>query len=362
MLKGTDISAYQASTVPAGDFVIIKATQGTGYVNSKLHDQLADARRKGLLVGFYHFPEFGNDPLDDARHFCAVVVPLLQAGDIVVLDHEAPDPQPGASHASAWGLKFLPYTEDHCDRRPWVYSNVSWASDGHCGGMGAYPYWCADPSSPAGHPRVRGPFKNWVAHQYSWAGGLDKDVFNGSAADWRALGQPHQEDDMAQVTSVGAEKTAAPQTIPANSTDGAAVRWDTQFTDKHDLFKPDKDGGAYSIAILDEADGSLWAICDAIFELHGLQPGDSVIVSWDRMKAPAKANDAWQLDDNAWDKPFYAGPDGVIRDELHGQFSLDADVRLRLRVYNPNPYPVTVVGKDAEGRPRTMAKVTLLKY
>ena len=182
---------------------------------------------------------------------------------------------------------------------------------------------------------------------------------------WRAGVSPNiQEDDMAQVTSVGAgaEKTAAEaQTIPANS-DGSAIRWTDQFTDKHNVFKPDKDGGAYSIVILDEADGSLWAVCDAIFELHGLQPGDGVTVSWDRMKAPAKGGDAWQLDDNAWDKPFYAGPDGIIRDELHGQFSLDADVRLRLRIYNPNAYPITVVGKDATKRPRTMAKVTLLKY
>lgn len=202
MLRGTDISAYQDSTVPAGDFVIIKATQGTGYVNSKLGAQLADARKKRMLVGVYHFPEFGNDPLADAAHFCDVVTPLLQPGDIVVLDHEA-DPPPSAAHAAAWGLKFLPYTEKRCNRRPWVYSNVSWATGGYCAGMGAYPYWCADPSSSIGHPRVRGPFKTWVAHQYSDVGGIDHDVFNGSAADWRALGQatrptPQEEDEMKQ--------------------------------------------------------------------------------------------------------------------------------------------------------------------
>lgn len=187
MLHGTDISAFQSTTVPAGDFVIIKATQGTGYTNSKLAAQLADARRKGMLVGFYHFPEFGNDPLADARHFCSVVAPLLRPGDKVILDHEAGSP-PSATHAAAWGMKFLPYTETHCRRRPWVYSNISWASGGYCAGMGVYPYWCADPSSPAGKPRVRGPFKSWIAHQYSSAGGIDRDVFNGTRADW--LGSP----------------------------------------------------------------------------------------------------------------------------------------------------------------------------
>ncbi|WP_329251849.1 hypothetical protein OG417_07875 [Actinoallomurus sp. NBC_01490] len=85
-------------------------------------------------------------------------------------------------------------------------------------------------------------------------------------------------------------------------------------------------------------------------------------MSWDRMTSPAKDGDSSQLSDNAWDKPFFADKNGVIRDEPHGQFSLDADVRLRLRVYNPNPYPITVIGNDDTGRPRTMAKVSLLKY
>lgn len=197
-------------------------------------------------------------------------------------------------------------------------------------------------------------------------GGVGCDYDRATTSDygqWRVGVTPDlQEDDMAQVTSVGAEKTATPQTIPANSTDGVAIRWDTQFTDHHDLFKPDKDGGAYSIVILDKTDGSLWAICDALFELHGLKPGDGVTISWDRMKPPAKDGDPWQLSDNAWDKPFYADKNGVIRDELHGQFGLDASVRLRLRVYNPNPYPITVIGRDADGRPRTMAKISLFKY
>lgn len=231
MLHGTDISAYQSTSVPAGDFVIIKATQGTGYVNSKLAAQLADARRKKMLVGFYHFPEFGNDPIRDADHFCNTVGPLLEPGDIVVLDHET-DPPPSAAHASAWGRKWLTYTEARLKRRPWVYANLDWASGGYCAGMGAYPYWCADPSSPAGHPRVRGPFKTWVAHQYD-VSGLDRDVFNGSASDWRALGQPRpQEDDemIARDVKEGLDKkTKFPLKPGANTTVVAFA--DNSYTD-----------------------------------------------------------------------------------------------------------------------------------
>lgn len=203
MLHGTDISAFQPEAVPAGDFVIIKATQGTAYTNSKLKAQLADARRKGLLVGFYHFPAFGNDPLADGKHFCDVVAPLLKPGDKVVLDHET-YPPPSASHAAAWGLKFLAYTEKRAARRPWVYANVDWASGGYCAGMGAYPYWCADPSSPAGKPRVRGPFKTWIAHQYGISG-MDRDVFNGTRADWlgSSASAPTEDNMLSGKISVG---------------------------------------------------------------------------------------------------------------------------------------------------------------
>jgi hypothetical protein len=35
--------------------------------------------------------------------------------------------------------------------------------------------WIADPNHPAGHPHVVHP---WVFHQYSWAGGIDRNVAN----------------------------------------------------------------------------------------------------------------------------------------------------------------------------------------
>lgn len=336
MLRGTDISAWQASAVPSGDFVIIKATQGRNSVNSKLQAQLADARRKHMLVGFYHYPDFDDDPLDDALHFCSVVAPLLQPGDIIVLDHEAADPQPGASRASAWGRTFLPFTEKQCARRPWLYSNVSWASDGHCAGMGAYPYWCADPSSSVGHPRVRGPFKTWAAHQYSEVGGVDHDVFNGSAADWIALGQPQQEDDMAQVSSLGVD---GKQVVPAGK--NADVKFATEYSDKHQLHGP----GATSVVT---TNASYWVIADALFELHGLTPGARLDVAWTRVK-----DDGTFIDD-PWRRSFTADEAGVIRDELGGQFGVDAASKLRLRVYNGSDKDVTVQG--------CLAKVSLFRY
>ena len=44
MLRGFDISAYQATTAPSGaDFIIVKATEGSGYTNSRYAAQIASA-------------------------------------------------------------------------------------------------------------------------------------------------------------------------------------------------------------------------------------------------------------------------------------------------------------------------------
>ncbi len=74
---------------------------------------------------------------------------------------------------------------------PVVYTFLSFAREGRCAGLGDRPLWIADPSAPVGHPRVPAPWSKWVMHQFSETGGIDHDVFNGTADDWRALGGQH---------------------------------------------------------------------------------------------------------------------------------------------------------------------------
>ena len=337
MLNGTDISAYQAATVPAGDFVIIKATQGTGYINSKLAAQWLDATRKGLLRGAYHFPEYGNDPLADAKHFCDTIAPFLEPGDIVVLDHEAASP-PSPAHAAAWGRTWLGDVQQRLHRRPWVYANLSFAAGGYCAGMGAYPYWCADPSSPAGKPRVRGPFKTWVAHQYAETGGIDRDVFNGSAADWRALGQPQQqEDDMASAVSLSASPG---QTVPAGG--DISIGWTGESTDRHGWVNKSDDGKAYSIY----PDGPYWANALAWVRLSGLKAGDPIDLAWSLMAKDAKGN--WIVGRDPWRVKFRGDGFGPQEFQLPGQFAVDKSTPVRVRIYSSLAYPLAVDNAAAE--------------
>lgn len=57
-LNGVDIASYQkdmdCSKIKA-DFVIIKATQGTSYVNPNCNRQYAQAKASGKLLGLYHY-------------------------------------------------------------------------------------------------------------------------------------------------------------------------------------------------------------------------------------------------------------------------------------------------------------------
>ena len=70
-MNGIDVSGWQKgidlSKVPA-DFVIIKATQGTSYVNSDCDRAYQQAKAAGRLLGVYHYFS-GGDPAKEAEHF-----------------------------------------------------------------------------------------------------------------------------------------------------------------------------------------------------------------------------------------------------------------------------------------------------
>ena len=70
-LQGIDISSAQEgidlSAVPC-DFVIVKATQGTGYINPDCARAVEQARSLGKLFGIYHYIG-GGDAVGEANYF-----------------------------------------------------------------------------------------------------------------------------------------------------------------------------------------------------------------------------------------------------------------------------------------------------
>lgn len=108
MLNGIDISNWQRgidlSKVPA-DFVIIKATGGTGYVSDQCDIQFQQAKALGKPRGVYHFAGDGYRDLGPEREADFFIENTLGYHDgetILVLDWEADALPRGPRWAKAW--------------------------------------------------------------------------------------------------------------------------------------------------------------------------------------------------------------------------------------------------------------------
>lgn len=138
---GVDVSSHQTgidfSVVPA-DFVIVKVTEGTWYVNSAWRDQVASALASGKRLGLYHFAD-DDDVSAQVDHFLGQVGGY--AGQYPLwLDWEADAVPLGPGAAQAW--------LDACAARtgttPGIYLNGVGVRSGDWSTVAArYPLWYA---------------------------------------------------------------------------------------------------------------------------------------------------------------------------------------------------------------------------
>lgn len=172
MLSGPDVSNWQGSYDWAAekrrgsDFGIAKATEGTGFRDQQFPRNWREMKRYGLVRGAYHFAQPSNSPIREAEHFVGYVKAHgLVDSDMLVLDLETADGRtPGqvAAFGRSWCERVLQIT----GHRPLVYTFLSFANAGNCAGLDRYPLWIADPSRPAGNPRVPSPWNDWTIHQH----------------------------------------------------------------------------------------------------------------------------------------------------------------------------------------------------
>ncbi len=178
MIKGIDVASYQAEDYEIGDnsFVVVKATEGTGYVNPKYEAQVKRARDSALVVGHYHFVNGNRSMRQQVDYFLSEG--MMRQGEFLVLDWEDPDVD------NAEKDDFLKYLKSKTDKKVLLYCNKDyWKNRDHTNFAGD-GLWIADPDSPAGKPDVEHP---WLIHQYSSAGGTDRNVANfASRADMAA--------------------------------------------------------------------------------------------------------------------------------------------------------------------------------
>lgn len=227
MLNGVDIASYQEgidfAKVPA-DFVIIKATEGTGYVNPDLNRAYKNAGANGKLCGLYHYAN-GTDPAAEADFFIKTAGSRI--GDaLLALDWERVNNYAFGKNDVAWVKAWLDRVYDKTGVRPLVYMSQSvtlahdWASVAIDYGLWVAQYVV---ESRSGYKQdyahgITGAWKYPAIWQYTsggylsgWSARLDLDVAYMSRDAWNRYAGKSEEVEI------------MPRTIKKGST-GAAVK------------------------------------------------------------------------------------------------------------------------------------------
>jgi GH25 family lysozyme M1 (1,4-beta-N-acetylmuramidase)/regulator of replication initiation timing len=190
MILGNDISSAQGiidfSTYKNNtNFVIMKASEGVGFTDSRFLVNRATARSFHLPVGYYHFarPDLGNTSQNEAAFFLSTIG-QLQNGEVLALDYEVSY----AGDAVAWCKGFLTEVFNKTGCKPFIYlnqsqQNLDWAPVVSAG----YALWLAsytgDPTKNTGNT---GKWPTMAIQQWTDAqavpgisGNVDGDVFFG---------------------------------------------------------------------------------------------------------------------------------------------------------------------------------------
>lgn len=183
-LNVIDIASYQSGldlTKVKVDGVIIKATQGTTYVNPCCNKHYAQAKQAGILRGLYHYAS-GVGAAAEADAFIRNIQGYI--GDaLLALDWE------GAQNA-AFGKNDVQYCKTFLDRvyaitgvRPLIYMSKSvcrahdWSSVAKDYGLWVAQYASMDPTGFQANPwtdnKGYGAWKYPAIYQYSSRGRLD---------------------------------------------------------------------------------------------------------------------------------------------------------------------------------------------
>ncbi|NGO71349.1 GH25 family lysozyme [Streptomyces boncukensis] len=158
-VKGIDVASYQPErySTKGIDFVFVKATEGTSYINPKMWAQAAHARDAGLVVGFYHFLRPGSMTAQ-ARYFvekCA-----SRHGDPLWADWEDPGVSCADKDAFLAEVKRL-RGKTH---RVGLYCNVDYWLNRDTTSNAGDALWIAQYNGRPGKPNIRHP---WLFHQYT---------------------------------------------------------------------------------------------------------------------------------------------------------------------------------------------------
>lgn len=199
-LKGIDVSSWQDGidlTKVAADFAIIKATEGTSYVNPLCDPMYQAAKKAGKKLGVYHFARNSANTSDaEAINFVNATKGYAKQA-MFILDWE------DDTADVAWALRWLQKVESLTGVKPLIYMSESvvnshdWSSVANAGyglWVAKYRDYAADynynMSGAGSAPSIKyWPFYamwQWTSagRLDGWGGNLDLNEFYGDAAAW----------------------------------------------------------------------------------------------------------------------------------------------------------------------------------
>lgn len=179
--QGIDWNAVNGSQ----DFAMVKATEGSTYINPFYEEDVRQALAAGLKVGAYHYARPAGDPLAQARHFAQQIKNAPGQNLPPVLDLEVAE---GLSPVAlqAWTRVFLVELERLTGKRPMIYTYRYFWSDhmGNTKQFAEYPLWLAAYQNHA--PSPVGGWNKLAMWQRSDSGRVagintpvDMNLFNG---------------------------------------------------------------------------------------------------------------------------------------------------------------------------------------
>ena len=203
-MNGVDVSSWQTGIDVSDmemDFVITKATEGTGYINPDCDRVYQDAKGSGKAVGVYHFARTG-DALAQAEYFVDNISGYIGEA-VLVLDYEGDAVNQGVGWAKDWldavynmtGVKPVIYMSNSVIHR---YDWTSVQSAGYGLWNAAYYYGYQTIHGFLSNPPRSGSVSPWdengMIYQYTssgrlngWGGNLDLNVYYGDRSDWNNL-------------------------------------------------------------------------------------------------------------------------------------------------------------------------------
>lgn len=173
--------------------VLLKLTEGTGFVDPLFAENWAAAGACALFRGAYHFAHLQEDAAAQAAYFAAHLPPLA-AGDAAALDAEYPLTMNG--DLSPWALAWLQRVEGALGFPPLLYSFTDFINRHlQAAQLARYPLWLASWGTFC--PPSIGPWPSvalWQASDSATCvgvnGPVDESLIARDLAGLRALGKP----------------------------------------------------------------------------------------------------------------------------------------------------------------------------